>query len=61
MGIDIKEDNDLIYIAKEGLSAPLPDNWKACTTENGDIYYFNSLTYISSWSHPLDKQYKLKV
>jgi len=28
LGMDIKEDKDLLYIAKEGLKSPLPYPWK---------------------------------
>jgi hypothetical protein len=31
----------LLWIAREGLKAPLPDKWKPCKTGKGDIYYFN--------------------
>ena len=30
LGMDILEDGDLFYIAKEGLKAPLPGSWKPC-------------------------------
>jgi centrosomal protein CEP164 len=30
LGIDLQEDRDLLYIAKEALKAPLPDPWKPC-------------------------------
>ena len=30
LGMDIHEDPDLFYIAKEGLKAPLPQSWKPC-------------------------------
>ena len=32
---------ELLWIAKEGLKAPLPKDWKPCKTPTGDIYYFN--------------------
>ena len=28
IGLDPKEDPDLMWIAREGLKAPLPSNWK---------------------------------
>jgi len=28
IGIDPDQDKDLMYIAKEGINAPLPPNWK---------------------------------
>ena len=30
LGMDISEDPQLFYIAKEGLKAPLPQSWKPC-------------------------------
>ena len=36
------QDRELFWIAKEGLRAPLPENWKPCkTTDTDEIYYFN--------------------
>ena len=41
LGMDMQQDRDLFYIAKEGLKAPLPDQWKPCKSPGGNIYYFN--------------------
>ncbi len=41
LGMNLEEDKDLLWIAKEGLKAPLPDGWKACQNEEGELYYFN--------------------
>ena len=30
LGMDINVDQELFFIAKEGLKAPLPSNWKPC-------------------------------
>jgi len=30
LGMDPIKDKDLLWIAKEGLKAPLPENWKPC-------------------------------
>lgn len=54
MGLDPIEDKDLIYIAKEGLKAPLPQNWKLCKSPEGQVYYFNFETGESIWDHPCD-------
>eukprot|EP00758_Cryptobia_borreli_P018909 Tbor_TRINITY_DN7634_c0_g1::TRINITY_DN7634_c0_g1_i1::g.988::m.988 len=58
LGMTFPEDNDLLYIAKEGLKAPLPEHWNACKSEKGDLYYFNFKTGKSIWDHPLDDHYK---
>ena len=48
----------MLWIAKEGLKAPLPEPWKPCETAQGDIYYFNFQTGESIWEHPCDQYYK---
>ena len=58
LGMSLPSDNDLLYIAKEGLKAPLPDPWKPCKTSSNDIYYFNFESGESIWEHPCDKYYK---
>jgi centrosomal protein CEP164 len=58
LGMDLNEDQDLFYIAKEGLKAPLPDPWKPCKAPDGDIYYFNFESGESIWEHPCDEYYR---
>ncbi len=58
MGMDPGADKDLLWIAKEGLKAPVPGPWKPCRTAKGDIYYFNFENGQSSWEHPCDQHYK---
>ncbi|KAF5224416.1 hypothetical protein ECC02_002354 [Trypanosoma cruzi] len=58
LGMKFPEDKPFLWIAREGLKAPLPENWKACRSEKGDLYYFNFKTGESNWDHPLDKQFK---
>jgi centrosomal protein CEP164 len=62
-----------MWIAEEGLKAPLPAGWRACVDktaaadgdgdgvddgENGDVYYFNFDTAESIWEHPCDEEYR---
>jgi hypothetical protein len=54
----LPEDSDLLYIAREGLKAPLPEPWKPCKTRDGEIYYFNFESGESDWEHPCDRYYK---
>lgn len=58
IGMDPKEDQDLMDIARQGICAPLPEPWKPCQTGKGEIYYFNFKTGESMWEHPCDQQYK---
>ena len=59
LGIDTDGDRDMLWIAREGLMAPLPKSWKPCKTKDtDDIYYFNFETGESTWDHPCDGYYK---
>ncbi len=58
LGLDPATDSDLLWIAREGLKAPLPDEWKPCRSPLGDLYYFNFTSGRSAWEHPSDSYYK---
>ena len=58
--MDLEKDADLLYIAEEGLKAPVPEPWKAYSNENDEIYYENSDTKEIIYDHPLDQKYKRK-
>merc|ERR1712226_801641 len=59
--IDPEAEPELLWIAKEGLKAALPKEWKPCQDLNGDLYYFNFTTGESSWDHPCDEFYRNEV
>ncbi|XP_060561428.1 centrosomal protein of 164 kDa-like [Ruditapes philippinarum] len=61
IGIDPDLEPHLLWIAREGINAPLPENWKPCQDPNGDIYYFNFASGESIWDHPCDEFYKKMV
>lgn len=58
LGMDLPEDNELLWIAREGLSARLPEPWKPCQTEDHELFYFNFETGESTWDHPADARYR---
>ena len=58
LGMDMEADAHLLWIAKEGLKAPLPEDWKPCKSPDGEIYYFNFSTGESVWDHPCDEYYR---
>merc|ERR1712157_533314 len=55
------EIHDFLWIAEEGIKAPLPDGWKPVSTAENELYYFNFNTGESSWEHPCDEAYKNMV
>lgn len=42
--MNLQEDQDLLYIAKEGLKAPVPPPWEVFYDSNKDMYFFNPQT-----------------
>jgi centrosomal protein CEP164 len=60
LGMEFPEDEELMWLAREGLKAPIPKEWKPCKTDGGEVYYFNFKTGESLWDHPLDEYFKEK-
>ena len=58
--MDLEVDADLLYIAQEGLKAPVPEPWKAFSNEQEEIYYTNTITNEVIFDHPLDEVYRKK-
>mmetsp|Transcript_124703 Transcript_124703/g.349262 ORF Transcript_124703/g.349262 Transcript_124703/m.349262 type:complete len:380 (+) Transcript_124703:77-1216(+) len=61
LGLDPDADGDLLWIAREGLLAPLQDPWRACETPDHELFYFNFATGQSTWDHPIDDAQREKV
>merc|ERR1719498_609600 len=58
MDVTLEEDRELLWIARQGLKAPLPSEWKPCQRrDTGDIFYYNFETEESVWDHPCDKYF----
>ncbi|XP_044525537.1 centrosomal protein of 164 kDa [Gracilinanus agilis] len=58
IGIDPNNEPELMWLAREGIVAPLPMEWKPCQDITGDIYYFNFANGQSMWDHPCDEHYR---
>jgi hypothetical protein len=58
LGLSPDRDSDLLWIAEYAFSAPLPPNWSEHVDEELRIYFYNSVTVQSSWSHPLDDVFR---
>lgn len=54
----LPEDEDLLWIPREGLCAPLPIPWTACRNSQDQLFYYNFDTGESSWEHPCDDYYR---
>ncbi|XP_060107310.1 centrosomal protein of 164 kDa [Heteronotia binoei] len=61
IGIEPAHEPELMWLAREGIVAPLPAEWKPCQDITGDIYYFNFANGQSTWDHPCDEHYRQLV
>ena len=44
LGINMETDQEFLFIAEEGLKAPVPEPWKTYFNENDEIFYVNPVT-----------------
>eukprot|EP00966_Prymnesium_polylepis_P249216 5761663-Prymnesium_polylepis.1 len=52
------EDGRFLWIAEEGLDAPLPDEWARCSDPEGFVYFHCAATGVASRQHPSDEHYR---
>ena len=53
--MDLEKDKEFLYIAQEGLKAPVPEPWETYQDDNDEIFYVNSQTGQKMYDHPLDE------
>ena len=58
LGIDVRAEGHLLWIAEEGLRAPLPPGYSEHVDADGTPFFCNATTQESSWEHPLDQHYR---
>ena len=60
LGMNLETDQEFLFIAEEGLKAPVPEPWKTFFNENDEIFYVNPVTNEKMYDHPLDEEYRQK-
>jgi hypothetical protein len=58
LGMDPVVDRELLYIAEWALTAPLPDGWTEHNDASANEFYYNAMTGVSTYEHPLDEHYR---
>jgi len=58
LGMNLAEDRDLLWVAVEAMTAPLPENWSEHNTRDGQPYYYNKRTDHTQWEHPMDDYHR---
>ncbi|BHF77683.1 hypothetical protein SprV_0602079200 [Sparganum proliferum] len=61
IGIDAEKEPELIYLAREGISAPLPEGWSAIQDKDNNIFYHECSTGRTTQDHPMDALYRKLV
>ncbi len=59
LGMDPENDSEFLYIAVERLKTALPENWKACVTEDNQVWFINIETGDSCGENPLDEHFRM--
>ncbi|CAG9465411.1 unnamed protein product [Pedinophyceae sp. YPF-701] len=55
---DPEAERDLLYIAEWALAAPLPAGWTSHADQDGNEYYHDASTGVSTYTHPLDGEFR---
>jgi len=58
LGLDPIQDTDLLWIARFGLHAPLPDCWTQHFDSLGRVFFYDASRDQSSWTHPLEQEHR---
>eukprot|EP00927_Polykrikos_kofoidii_P076924 TRINITY_DN7393_c0_g1_i1.p1 TRINITY_DN7393_c0_g1~~TRINITY_DN7393_c0_g1_i1.p1 ORF type:complete len:420 (+),score=84.36 TRINITY_DN7393_c0_g1_i1:70-1329(+) len=58
IGIDLVNEPQFMYIAEAASRAPLPQDWKELTNEDGETMYFHTEDRRLTKEHPLIMRYK---
>ena len=51
-------DLEFLWLAAEGIFAPLPAGWAEYKMPDGQPYFYNIETRRSQWEHPMDAWYR---
>merc|ERR1719389_563502 len=58
IGMDVVNEPQYLWIAEEASRAPLPEDWKELTNEDGDTMYYHMIERRLQKEHPLIERYK---
>ena len=58
LGFSLPAEQDLMWICKMALKAPVPAGWTTNNDGEGNTYYYHVETGASSWDHPSDPYFR---
>ena len=58
LGIRVLSEPQLLWIANDAFSAPLPSGWVTHRDADGRMFFHNSASNTSQWDHPLDNHFR---
>ena len=58
LGFQLPDEQDLMWICKMALNAPVPAGWTPHNDGEGNTYYYHAETGASSWDHPSDPYFR---
>jgi hypothetical protein len=61
LGMDVRRDRELLWIAQQAMTAELPPGWREHTTEEGEVYFAlteDGTRSLSQWEHPTEAHFR---
>ena len=58
LGLSLPAEEDLMWICKMALNAPVPAGWTPHNDGEGNTYYYHDESGTSSWDHPSDPYFR---
>eukprot|EP01047_Picozoa_sp_COSAG01_P069796 COSAG01_NODE_10420_length_2170_cov_4.053114_1_plen_409_part_00 len=58
LGMDVRRDRELLWIAQQAMTAELPSGWREHATEEGEVYFATEDGTRSLWEHPTEAHFR---
>eukprot|EP00873_Tetraselmis_striata_P037202 jgi/Tetstr1/457466/TSEL_044049.t1 len=58
LGIDPCAEQDLLWIARQAITAPVPEGWERYLDAEGNEFYYDRAKHFSTYEHPLDERFR---
>eukprot|EP00753_Platysulcus_tardus_P021313 PLAT8815.1.p1 GENE.PLAT8815.1~~PLAT8815.1.p1 ORF type:complete len:414 (-),score=146.69 PLAT8815.1:112-1353(-) len=59
--VDWMKHPSLLWLVKDSIETPLPPEWQELEDDEGNPYYWNTVTNVSTYKHPADDYYETLI
>ena len=58
LGLELPREQELMWICRMALQAPVPEGWSSHDDGEGNTYFYHAAKGTSSWEHPSDQYFR---